>query len=114
MKKTFALAHPRHKPAQAVALVKNRVRKYIKRERRKTLPDDVDFWDFDCRVGVDEDNAAPAHLAEVIKGIDAAVEAGSETVYVEILVKPGHRTKRPVAKDSATKEPPDVSDTGAV
>ena len=92
MKQTFALIHPRHKPAQAIELVKKRVRKYIKRERRKTLPEGVDFWDFDCRVGVDEGAASNADIKEVVKGIDAAVIAGSETVYVEILVKPGHRT----------------------
>ena len=94
MRKTIPLTHPRHKPPQALAAVKNTVRKYLKRERRKTLPAGVDYWDFDCRVGLDEASAEPAHVAELVKRIDAFAQDGAEAVYVEILAKPGVRRKR--------------------
>jgi hypothetical protein len=94
MRQTFPFAHPRHKPAQAVAQLKNRIRKYIKRERRKPLPEGVDYWDFDCKIGPSEDAAADAHLAELIPKLDALNAEGSTHVYVEILAKPGIRRRR--------------------
>ncbi len=95
MRQTHPLTHPRHKPPQALARVKHTIRKYVKRERRKKLPEGVDYWDFDCRVGRDEASAEPVHISEVVKGIDALAVQGAEAVYVEILVKPGARTPRP-------------------
>ena len=95
MRQTFPFAHPSHKPPQALARLKHRIRKYIKRERRKALPDGVDYWDFDCRVGPEEDAATPAHVEEVIGRLDALAAEGSSHVYVEILAKPGHRSRRP-------------------
>jgi len=47
MKKTFNLTHPKIKVPRLVEAIKSEVKKYIKRERRKTLPPKVDFWDFD-------------------------------------------------------------------
>ena len=54
MKKTFNLTHPKIKVPRLVEAIKHEVKKYIKRERRKPLPPNVDYWDFDCRYGVDE------------------------------------------------------------
>lgn len=56
MKKTFNLTHPKIKVPRLVDAIKHQVKKYIKRERQKTLPKNVDFWDFDCRYGADEKN----------------------------------------------------------
>jgi hypothetical protein len=91
MRQTFPFANPRHKPPQALAALKHRIRKYIKRERRKSVPEGVDFWDFDCKIGKDEDTAAPIAIDDLIKQLDAIAESGSEHVYVEILAKPGKR-----------------------
>jgi len=95
MRQTHPLTHPRHKPPQAIARVKNIIRKYIKRERVKKLPEGVDYWDFDCRVGLDEDSAEEVHISGVVKRIDALSKEGAEAVYVEILVKEGHRRSAP-------------------
>lgn len=92
MRQTFPFENPRHKPAQALAALKNRIRKYIKRERRKPLPEGVDFWDFDCRIGPEEAEAAPVHVADLIKRLDALAADGGSHVYIEILAKPGHRS----------------------
>lgn len=94
MKKTFPLTDPVHKPARVIELIKSDIRKYLKRERRKALPEEVDFWDFDCRVGAASDSAEQAHVAELNKKIDSASESEWESVYVEILAKPGYRTSK--------------------
>jgi hypothetical protein len=96
MKKTFQLHAAGKDDQRVVEAVKNEVRKYVKRERRKALPAGVDFWDFDCRVGSDPAAAAVKHLAEMAPAIDQAAKDGAVEVYVEILAKPGHRTKKPV------------------
>ena len=49
MKKFFSLEASNHKPARLADKIKSEVRKYLKRERSKELPEGVDFWDFDCR-----------------------------------------------------------------
>ena len=51
MRKTFQLSHPKIKLARLVEAINHDVKKYIKRERNKQLPEDVDFWDFDCKYG---------------------------------------------------------------
>ncbi len=94
MKKTFKLIHPKIKYARLVEAVKHDVRKYLKRERRKELPDGVDFWDFDCRFGDTESEAKTVHVAEICPLIDDAETRELESFYVEILAKAGHRTKK--------------------
>jgi hypothetical protein len=97
MKKTFPLHAPEKTDQRVIEAIKNDVRKYVKRERRKALPAGVDFWDFDCRVGPDLAMAVTKHLAEVAPAIDAVAKGeGATAVYVEILAKPGHRTKKVV------------------
>lgn len=82
--------------------VRRDVKKYIKRERNKELPEGVDFWDFDCKFGPNAEEAKVLHMADIGKSIDAAEKQQLESFYVEILVKPGHRTKRPrLSRNSA-------------
>lgn len=99
MKKTFKLSHPKIKLPRHIEAIKYEVKKYIKRERRKTLPPEVDFWDFDCRFGDDEASCEVIHLSAINKCISQAEAKQLESFYLEILVKPGHRRKKP------TKEP---------
>ena len=74
--------------------VKAEINKYLKRERRKPLPEGVDFWDFKCRCGADEAAAEPVHLAELSKRIEAIQAEGGLECYVEVLAKPGKRMKK--------------------
>ncbi len=101
MKKTFLLEDPRHQADRVVAGIKHELRKYLKRERRKKLPEDVDFWDFDCRIGRDVASAVVAHVEELIPAVDTASKDGWSAVYVEILAKPGRRAVRPRKKSTA-------------
>ncbi len=109
MKKTFPLSAPGKDNQRVIEAVKNDVRKYVKRERRKPLPEGVDFWDFDCKVGATETESVVKHLAEVTDAIDAIAAGEGTKVYVEILAKPGHRAKRivetPPVSDPATPGP---------
>lgn len=98
MKKTFPLHVPGKEDARVVEAIKVTVAKYVKRERRKKLPEGVDFWDFSCKVGPDSETAALTHLTAVPKAIDAVALAGGTGVYVEVLALPGHRAKKPPYK----------------
>jgi hypothetical protein len=94
MKKTFPLTSPKHQPARVVEQIKSDVRKYLKRERKKALPEGVDFWDFNCKVGQGATEPEAKHVEEVIPAIDQAAAAECESVYIEILAAPGHRKSR--------------------
>lgn len=94
MKKEFKLTDPKKAPARQVDSVKHEISKYLARERRKPLKDGADYWDFDCKIGKDKDSAQVIHVAEINKSIDKIVNENSEVFYIEILVKPGHRTKK--------------------
>ncbi|WP_020675097.1 DUF6172 family protein [Geopsychrobacter electrodiphilus] len=95
MKKTFKMSHPKIKVPRLVEAIKYEVKKYIKRERGKTLPANVDFWDFDCRFGDDEATSEVIHLSEINKCISQAEARELESFYLEILAKPGIRSKKP-------------------
>ena len=95
MKKTFKMTHPKIKVPRLVEAIKYEVRKYIKRERGKPLPANADFWDFDCRYGADEANCEVVHLEDINKSISQAEEQQLESFYLEILAKPGYRSKKP-------------------
>ncbi len=94
MKKNFPLEVPGHQPPRVIEAIKSDVRKYIKRERRKALPEGVDFWDFDCKVGAGEEPPEPKHVEEVVPAIGEAAAKQLGSVYVEILAKPGHRRSK--------------------
>ena len=104
MKKTFDLTHPKIKYPRMIDAAKNEIRKYIKRERRKELPEGVDFWDFDCRFGDIKAEAKTIHLAELDKCIDEAGKRELKSFYVEVLAKSGFRTKK--SKEGDAVEPP--------
>jgi hypothetical protein len=71
------------------------IQKYLKRERRKDVPAGADFWDFDCRLGTDPENAQTVSLAALTEGITLLAQQGVPQFYVEIFAKPGVRTPRP-------------------
>jgi hypothetical protein len=108
MKKTFKIAHPKIKVARMFEAIKYEVKKYLKRERRKTLPEGVDFWDFDCRYGADEASCETIHVSAINKSISQAEADKLESFYLEILAKPGHRTKKPQEDEQVDVEEPAI------
>ena len=99
MKKTFELTHPKIKLERRVDAVKHDVKKYVKRERSKTLPDDTDFWDFDCKFGNTESEAKVVHLAEISKLIDRTQNEKLTSFYIEIIAKAAVRRVKSVENE---------------
>jgi Family of unknown function (DUF6172) len=96
MRKYFPLHIEGRHPDRVLDAVKHEVRKYLKRERRRDLPEGVDFWDFDCKCGLQAANAEVVHVASLIAAIDAFAQTQVSAVYVEILAKYGQRTPKTI------------------
>mgnify|MGYP000520567090 CR=1 FL=1 len=94
MKKNYPLQAEGKHPDRVLEAVKHDIRKYFKRERNRDVPKGVDFWDFDCKVGLTADAAEVVRVSGVIEAVDAAAKAGASSVYVEILSKHGMRVLR--------------------
>lgn len=93
MKKSFKLTALNKAPARQVDSVKHEINKYIARERRKTVVENADFWDFDCKYGDDAASAINIDIADISKAIDKTVAEDKLEFYIEILAKPGHKIK---------------------
>jgi hypothetical protein len=91
MKKNFPLQAEGKHPERVLETVKHEIRKYFKRERNRDVPKGADFWDFDCKVGMNAETAEVVRVSAVIEAVDAAAKAGATSVYVEILSKHGVR-----------------------
>ena len=101
MRKTFQLNIEGKNRDRVLEATKHEIRKYVKRQRRVPLPEGVDFWDFDCKFGANADDATPIHFAELTDKIDALVQAGGESFYLELLVKDGVRSFKPADMKAA-------------
>lgn len=95
MKKNFTLLIEGKNPDRELEAIKHEIRKYFKRERNRALPKEVDFWDFDCRVGLTAETAEVVKVSAVIESLDALAKEGAASAYVEILSKHGVRVIRP-------------------
>ena len=95
MKKNFPLQIEGKNPDRVLEAVKHDIRKYFKRERNRALPKEVDFWDFDCKVGLTAETAEGVKVSAVIETVGALAAEGAASVYVEILSKHGVRVINP-------------------
>ncbi|WP_428087653.1 DUF6172 family protein [Candidatus Thioglobus sp.] len=107
MKKTFSFTHPKKQRPRVADAIKHELKKYIKRERNKKLPENVDFWDFDCRFGATEASSGVIHVSEINKVISEADVEGLDEFFLEVLSKPAKRSKKPVAEKSEELEEPE-------
>jgi len=94
MKKTFQLKSDKIKYPRMIESVKNEVRKYLKRSRRKELPSGTDYWDFICKYGDIEAQAETCHLAEIDKHINDAEKRQLESFYIEVIPTAATRQKK--------------------
>ena len=102
MKKTIALTHPKIKIARLVESIKHDIKKYLGRERRKTLPEGTDYWTFDCKFGASQETAEVVFTSEINKKIDDAAEQELTEFYIEILVRAAaHKPKTDAASDNS-------------
>lgn len=91
MKKTFALHVEGLHPDRRLDAIKHEIRKYLRRERGKPLPEGSDFWDFDCRFAVPPNAPEPVALGELMARVDAAAAAQAGQFYLEILARAAQR-----------------------
>jgi hypothetical protein len=105
MKKNFPLQAEGKHPDRVLEAVKHEIRKYFKRERNRDVPKGVDFWDFDCKVGLSADTAQVVRVSGVIEALDAAAKTGAASVYVEILSKHGMRVLKAQNDDEGREQP---------
>ena len=94
MRKTFQLNIEGKNRDRDLDAVKHEIRKYIRRERRRAVPEGADYWDFDCRFGPTHEAAEVAHLSALTGLIDGVAREGGDRFYIEILARPGQRKLR--------------------
>lgn len=90
MKKTIALTHPKLQPARLADAIKHDIKKYLRKERNKTLPPESDYWTFDCRFGESEETAQTIYTSEISKHIDYAIAQGLPEFYIEVVARPAN------------------------
>ena len=94
MKKMFQLQEKNKKPDRTLDSIKNEIRKYLKRERTKKLPEDAIYWEFDCKFGKDESSAEVLNANEIIKALDKTREETWQECYIEIISKPSNKKRK--------------------
>ena len=102
MKKIFKLTDEKKHEDRVLEAVKNDIRKYVKREKKKKLADaKLTYWDFDCKVGATSDTSEIVEFDALIKSLDAVKATGATECYVEILAKV---VEKPVKEDISLTE----------
>jgi len=102
MKKVFKLTDSKKHEDRVLEAVKNEIRKYAKREKKKDLPEKATmYWDFDCKIGTTAETAEVVIFEELIKALDKVKESGAKEVYVEILAKP---VLKPLKEEAVIEE----------
>ena len=84
MKKTFLLKDPKKDSQRVLESVKSNIKKYIKREKRKDLPEGSNFWKIDCKFGKDEKSAVEIRFEDIMKNISEASSENLDSFYIEL------------------------------
>lgn len=94
MKKTFVLSNPKMSYQRIIETAKNDVKKHIKAERNKDLPDNADYWGFECKFGQTAENAKHIHEGDINSNISSAQSQHWKSFYLEVVSVAKVRTKR--------------------
>lgn len=94
MKKTFQLHVEGKNRDRLLDAARHDIHKYARRERRRTLPEGADFWDFDCRFGRDADSAEPVHFATLTDRLGTVAQEDWAQFYIELHAQPSRRPAR--------------------
>ena len=98
MKKVFQIQQDRLKPDRAVDAIKNELRKYAKREKKKDLPNKKTmYWDFDCKFGKTAELASACTFEEISTKLNSVVADEWKECYVEVMAK---AVDKPVKEES--------------
>lgn len=85
MRKTFPLTEPGKVDARVVEKTKHEIKKYIKREQGKKLPEGMKYWESICKIAYEGFEMQRVPCSAMGKHIDAAVAAGCIAVEVDIV-----------------------------
>ena len=99
MKKVFKLNEENKNQDRLLESIKHEIRKYIKREKRKPLPEDVDFWDLKCKFAKNDETPEVINFNEITNCINAASSEKCDSFYMEIISEEGIRVKDVIKKD---------------
>jgi hypothetical protein len=99
LKKIFHLQQENKNPERVLESIKHEIRKYLKRERSKKLPEKAVFWDFACRFGQTSDKAESLSASGIIAALDKAKEANWDQCYVEIVATASYKAKTEVSEE---------------
>ena len=102
MKKTFLLTDPKKDPQRVLESIKSNIKKYIKREKRKELPEDANFWKIDCKFGNTEETAQEIKFEDIMKNINEASEQNLPSFYIELTSTASNMNFK--KKEVSTKE----------
>ncbi len=100
MKKIFQLKQENKHPDRIIEAIKNELRKYVKRERAKKLPDGNDFWDLTCKFGATSEQSQAMPFAQLIKSLDEARVNEWQECFVEIT----SRAKKKILQDDKNNQ----------
>lgn len=92
MKKNFPLQAPGKDDARVRDKIRHEINKYVRRCRRKPVPEGFMQWEFMCRVGPGAESAETKTFKEVGGAVDGVAQTGATTVYVEIEAVPARRS----------------------
>lgn len=101
MKKNFQLKVEGKDSARVLESIKNEIRKYIKREKRKQLPENMHYWYFYCAFGQNSDEPKEILFKEITANIDKAATAGCDSFFLELTASPQKKVKREREEDTA-------------
>ncbi len=104
MKKNFSFNVPNKKRDRQIEATIHQIRKYMARERRKSLPEKADFWAFDCKIGENEDSVSVIHEKEISQKIFELASRDIDSFYIEILVKAQTRKKKKKVVNNSDEE----------
>jgi hypothetical protein len=104
MRKTFPLHLPDKTDAQVMTALQLTLNKYVKRERRKALPEGARGWTLLCRLGTSPETAEPCDWKAMHAGIQAIALAEHPEVYVEILAAPSMKVLPSSAEEGVPAE----------
>ncbi len=89
MKKTFLLTDTKKDPQRVLDSIKHNIRKYIKREKRKDLPEGSNFWKINCKFGQSEESAVEIRFEDIMKNINEISQQNLESFYIELIAEAG-------------------------
>ena len=104
LKKVFKLQEANKNKDRVVESIKNEIRKYIKREQNKLLPEDKDFWFFECKFAKDNETPMEIPFSAITKCVDNAANSYCETFYLEIISRAEKRKEKEIIEETETDE----------